>query len=374
MESCFESTMKTGETGRVYTATTRVHTIAPQSPDATTIHEAANTLLAGGLVAFPTETVYGLGANALDADAISRIFSAKERPANDPIIAHVCSLNQLDQVAVNVPELARQLAAAFWPGPLTLVLQRGDNIPANISAGRDTLAVRMPDHPVALALIQAAGVPVAAPSANRFARPSATTAQHVLDDLAGRVDIVLDAGPTTIGLESTVLDLTQDTPVVLRPGGISLEQLRPFIPDVHLKSKHLHTTDEPGASPGMLLKHYSPRAEVLLFSGEVEAVIDHMRRTATSLIAQGKRVGLMTPDDERPCFDDLSAHVVTLGADLEQISHNLFTRMRDLDALGVDVILVRGFERRGLGTAIWDRLLRAAEGQVIEVGDSRYQA
>lgn len=325
-------------------------------------------LRAGGLVAFPTETVYGLGANATDAEAVSRIFSAKRRPATDPIIVHIAETRQLNEVARNVPPLARELAARFWPGPLTLVLERGASIPANVSAGRPTVAVRMPSHPVARALIQAAGLPVAAPSANTFSRPSATSAQHVLEDLNGHVDIILDGGATPIGVESTVLDLTGESPVVLRPGGVSLEMLSSVIPGITWQPHYLQT-DEDAASPGQMVKHYSPRAPVRLFDGNRAAVIEQMQQTALDETAQGHKVGVLLVDEDRASFDRLPLEIVSLGSenDPEQISARLFAALRELDRRGVDAILVRGIVREGLGAAIWDRLVRAAEGRVIEV-------
>src|SRR5262245_22416754 len=198
---------------------TKIIIVNPVAPEPAVIQQAASVIRAGGLVAFPTETVYGLGANALDATAVARIFAAKGRPASDPLIVHIAAFAQLDDIAEQIPPLARELAAAFWPGPLTLVLRRRSIVPANVSAGRETVAVRMPAHPVALALCGAAGVPIAAPSANLFTRTSPTEAEHVLEDLAGRIDLLLDGGPTPIGLESTVLDLTQSPPALLRPGG-----------------------------------------------------------------------------------------------------------------------------------------------------------
>jgi L-threonylcarbamoyladenylate synthase len=321
---------------------------------------------AGGLVAFPTETVYGLGANALDAAAVDHIFSAKGRPASDPIIVHVHDQNQLHQVARAIPDLAFELAGRFWPGPLTLVLWRHPDLPANISAGRDTVAVRMPSHPVALALLQMAGVPIAAPSANRFSRPSATSAQHVAEDLIGHVDIILDGGPASIGLESTILDLTKSSPEVLRPGGISLEALQALIPRIHFLPKHLQADDPGIAAPGMLIKHYSPRAELRLFDGSLASVLRAMQSNARELLASGKHVGVLTLDSERYYFDGIPVEIFLLGADLESISHSLFEGMRELDRAGVDVILVRNVEHSGLGLALRDRLLRAAEGRVIE--------
>jgi L-threonylcarbamoyladenylate synthase len=351
-----------------YSATTHVYPVDPDHPDSTAIEQAAAVLRAGGLVAFPTETVYGLGANALDADAVSRIFSAKARPGSDPIIVHIAVLEQLESVAQDIPLLARTLAARFWPGALTLVLRRGASVPPNVSAGRPTVAVRMPSHPVARALIQASGLPVAAPSANTFSRPSATTAQHVFDDLKGHVDIILDGGPTPIGVESTVLDLTGETPVVLRPGGVSLEMLAQVVPGITWQPKYLHT-DEAAVSPGQMTKHYSPRATVLLFDGEANAVIDHMLQAARDEIERGNSVGVLTAEEARQRFQALPVEVVSLGssAHLEQISARLFAALRDLDRRGVEVILVHGFGREGLGAAIWDRLVRAAEGRVIQV-------
>ena len=351
-----------------YSTTTRLLKIDPQQPDAALIKQAADVLRSGGLVAFPTETVYGLGANATDAEAVNHIFSAKNRPASDPVIVHIGSVEQLEGVARDIPALARTLAARFWPGPLTLVLQRGEAIPANVSAGRASVAVRLPSHPVARALIQAAALPIAAPSANTFSRPSATSAQHVLEDLNSHVDIILDGGPTPIGVESTVLDLTGNTPVVLRPGGVSLEMLAQVIPEINWQPEYLHT-DESAVSPGQMLKHYSPRATVLLFDGEWSVVQQHMRQTATEQVRLGRRVGVLTVEEALDSFHSLPVEIVSLGSEgnPEQISANLFAALRDLDRRAVDVVLAHGIGRTGLGAAIWDRLVRAAEGRIIQM-------
>ncbi|HEY1013460.1 MAG TPA: L-threonylcarbamoyladenylate synthase, partial [Herpetosiphonaceae bacterium] len=288
---------------------TKVLRVDAARPEQGAIDEAAAALRRGGLVAFPTETVYGLGANALDAAAVGRIFAAKGRPAFDPLIVHLFSLAQLDEVAVAIPDRAWALARAFWPGPLTLVLQRHPALPEALAAGRTTVAVRMPNHPVAAALLRSADLPVAAPSANLFSRPSPTLASHVLDDLAGRIDLVLDGGPASIGLESTVLDLTQESPVVLRPGGITLEALRPSLPDVTLATKYLAVGDAAGApaSPGMLTKHYSPSAAVLLVSGPAAAVDERMRAELARLRAAGDAVGVMAPADEQAAWEAAGA-------------------------------------------------------------------
>lgn len=351
-----------------YTADTRIVEVDPHSSNPAAIARAARLLKQGALVAFPTETVYGLGANALDADAVRHIYEAKGRPASDPLIVHIAALDQLEQVAENIPSIAHVLTDRFWPGPLTLVLRRSPAVPPIVSAGGPTVAVRMPRHPIALALLLTAGVPVAAPSANRFARPSPTTAQHVLDDLNGHVDLILDGGPTKVGVESTVLDLTGDRPMILRPGGVSLEALRDLIPTVQHVERYAGT-DETVVAPGMLLKHYSPRAELLLFDGPTGAVIEAMRTRAQSLIASGKRVGLMLLDDEAGAFADLDAERIALGssADLDHVARMLFAALRDLDGRGVDAILTHTLPRTGVGLAIGDRLLRAAEGRVIHV-------
>ena len=345
--------------------------VDPIAPDMAAIQQAAAILLRGGLVAFPTETVYGLGANALDAAAVQRIFVAKGRPASDPLIVHIAALDQLNRVAVNVPALAHILAQAFWPGPLTLVLKRRAVIPASVSAGRDTVAVRIPDHAVPLALARAAGVPIAAPSANLFTRPSPTTAAHVLEDLDRRIDLLLDGGPTPIGLESTVLDLTSARPELLRPGGVPIEVLRQYIPDLSFTPRYIEHDSVAPASPGMMLKHYSPRAELLLFAGTPERARARMRQVALAAIQRGERVGVMLPNEEIGAFDDLALMIIPLGPrdDMSQIGRRIFASMRELDRQGVERILVRGVERTGIGLAIWDRLVRAAEGRVIDADD-----
>ncbi|PJF29419.1 MAG: threonylcarbamoyl-AMP synthase [Phototrophicales bacterium] len=352
-----------------YFAKTRILQVNPNQPDDENIQIAAHIIRDGGLVAFPTETVYGLGANALDGDALDRIYQAKERPASDPIIAHIAHIDQLHQLAIHVPlHLVTPLAERFWPGALTLVLHRAPHVPPNIATGLNTIAVRMPAHPIARALIIASGVPIAAPSANTFTRPSATTAQHVLEDLQDRVDVVLDGGETTIGLESTVLDLTNpQTPMILRPGGVLLDELRAILPNVQLAPRYLKT-DEVTSSPGQMLKHYSPRAKIKLFAGPLYSMLLAMKETAQLHINKGEKVGLLIANED--CHHLASCGIIQpLGKrdDLKTISHNLFAGMRYLDSQKVDVILTRDFGRSGLGAALWDRLLRAAEGRVIDV-------
>ncbi len=347
-----------------YITTTTTHTIEPTNPDPAIIQHASDVLHAGGLVAFPTETVYGLGANALDETAVAKIFRAKGRPSNDPIIVHIAEVNQLSQIAIDIPDIVSTLTERFWAGALTLVLKRHPNIPLNITAGMESVAVRMPDHLVALALLRQSGLPIGAPSANTFSRPSPTQASHVLDDLDGHVDVVLDGGSTTIGVESTILSLIADVPTVLRPGGVSLEALREVLPDVVYHPKYLAEDVKSAPSPGTLLKHYSPTADVILFRGEnSEHVWSAMRAEAQ----KHNTVGVMTLDNDAHQFDELDVIIARLGRTVDEAALNLFSALRDLDKQGVDVILVRAPDKTGLGLAVWDRLVRASIGQVVEV-------
>lgn len=348
-----------------YKAKTVILHIDPAAPDADTIARAAAVIRAGGLVAFPTETVYGLGANALDAEAVERIFLAKRRPANDPLITHIAGVRDMYRLAKTVPAYATLLAEAFWPGPLTMVMARGEAVPDNVSSGLPTVAVRMPIHPVARALIDAAGTPIAAPSANTFTRPSATTAAHVLEDLYGRVDVVIDGGPTPLGLESTVIDLTVNPPVVLRPGGVVLEDLRRVIPDVTLAPRFV-SEGETANAPGQMLRHYAPRAKLMLYEGPAAPVRAAIADTALRYIASGRRVGILTGNEDAALYTQTGARIISLGDsdDHAAIGRVLFGALRALDGQGVDVILAPMFDAGGLGAAIRDRLLRAAEGNV----------
>ena len=336
--------------------------------DAAAVARAAAVIRAGGLVAFPTETVYGLGAHALDDEAVARIFAAKGRPASDPVIVHVADARALNDLASFVPARAARLAAAFWPGPLTMIVPKSAAVPSRVTAGGPTVAVRVPAHPVALALLRAAGVPIAAPSANRFSRPSPTRAADVLEDLGDVVDVVLDGGSTTHGVESTVLDLTSEPPRVLRPGAVTLDALQTVDPDVVARETVVRDSATPLTAPGTLLKHYSPRAEVRLWTGAPDRVRASLREDARAQVAAGRRVGALLTDEDRYVMDGLVVTIVSLGAEDRpaDAAARLFAGMRDLDHAGVDVVLVRDPGREGLGLTLWDRLYRAAEGRVLE--------
>jgi L-threonylcarbamoyladenylate synthase len=330
---------------------TLVLPVDPTAPDAGTIARAAACLRAGGLVAFPTETVYGLGAHALDAAAVARLFEAKGRPANDPLIVHIARFDRIDALVSHVPAGARDLAARFWPGPLTLVLPRRDIVPSSVTAGLPTVAIRIPSHPVARALLEAADVPVAAPSANLFSRPSPTRASHVRDDLHGRIDMILDAGPTEVGVESTVLDLSSGTPTVLRPGAVGVEALRAVIGSVRVRDAHVSSADTAAMpSPGLLSKHYSPRAPLTLYEGDPDRAWARLNADADAARAAGRRIGIV----------DFAASAAADAAS------RLFATLRELDASGVEAIFVRGVATTdGLGLAVQDRLRRAAAGRIV---------
>ena len=348
------------------TTVVRVH---PSSPDPGAIAAAADVLRRGGLVAFPTETVYGLGAHALDRDAVRRVFAAKGRPAQDPLIVHVADVAAVHPLVIAPSGMFEPLAARFWPGPLTIVLRRAPQVPDEVTAGLDTVAVRVPAHPVARALLAAAAVPVAAPSANLFSRPSPTRADHVLQDLGGRIDMVVDGGPTTVGVESTVLDLSREHPLVLRPGAVTLEMLRAVIEDVELVANAIVPDDGVMRSPGLLTKHYSPRAPMTLYSGDHARVLARIAADAREALGQGERVGILAADGDRAQLPD-AAHVVTVGPsdDLPSVASRLYAALRELDAAQVDRILARGFgSADGLGVAIADRLRRAAGGRMVVV-------
>jgi L-threonylcarbamoyladenylate synthase len=329
---------------------------------------AAACLRRGGLVAFPTETVYGLGAHALDRAAVRRIFETKGRPSNDPVIVHVASLQHVAPLVAHVPAAVEALAARFWPGPLTIVLPRARIVPDEVTAGLDTVAVRVPAHPVALALLRAAGVPVAAPSANLFSRPSPTCAAHVLEDLDGRFDLLVDGGDTTVGVESTVLDLSGAVPTILRPGAVTLAMLRTLLPDVRLRDAPAPAAGTALPSPGLLERHYSPRAALTVYEGDAAAALAQVHREAAAAVADGRTAGLLLANDDAAPAQDAGVRVVRLGAahDHSAVAAALYAALRSLDAAGVDVMFARPFGGDdGLGLAIRDRLRRAAAGHVI---------
>ncbi len=350
---------------------TRVLSIHPEEPDAALIEEAAELLRKGELVVFPTETVYGLGADATQTQAVERIFTAKGRPFSDPLIVHIADRDEWQSLVSTIPPVALQLAQAFWPGPLTLILPASQKVPKLITAGLPNVAVRMPAHPVALALIRAARTPIAAPSANRFMHVSPTTAQHALTDLNGSVPLILDAGPSKVGVESTVLDLSTDMPTILRPGGISLEALRTVVPDVQASQQREMNAFQVGqhekaqASPGQMAIHYAPTMPTFLFEGSIEQMRTTMLAEIRRRQSQGERVGTLIADEDMTTFQETGALLYSLGSTPEQIATRLFAGLRTLEEAGVQVILCRSFPQKGIGMAVRDRLLKAAGGKIF---------
>jgi L-threonylcarbamoyladenylate synthase len=338
--------------------------------DVKSIRVAADFIRQGGLVAFPTETVYGLGADALNSSAVLALFEAKRRPLDNPPIVHVGDAMAVHSLVKEVKPDAEMLMRRFWPGPLTLIFERSSVVPDVTVAGLGTIAIRMPNHSVALALIRESRCPIAAPSANLAGRPSPTCAEHVLADLDGRIDAVLDAGPTRVGVESTVLDLTVDPPQVLRPGGTPYEVLKSVLGGVELNP--IVVADralpvEKARSPGVKHKHYAPNADVIVVEGDLAAVAAKIRELIHSYTLSGKRVGVLATDET---VHGYRADVVkSLGSrsDLAAVARNLFRLLREFDSDRVDVILAEGLPSEGLGLAVMNRLRRASGYNILRV-------
>lgn len=335
------------------------------------IERVAGILKEGGIVAFPTETVYGLGADGFNPEAVGKVFAAKGRPADKALIMHLSGPEMLGLVVADVPVAARALIEAFWPGPLTLVLKKTARVPAIVTAGRDGVAVRCPAHPVAISLIHAVGGPLAAPSANRSGRPSPTTAEDVLEDMAGRIDAVLDGGPTGIGMESTVVDMIVSPPAILRPGGIPVEQLARFLPGLRLPPDLGTDAAQVRPAPGTSSRHCAPRARLVLVEGtDMERVVEEVRRRAELYARDGSRVALLATAETAGAYYGLgpAVRVVEVGTrqDLASVAGALFRTLRSVDREGVRFVLAEGFPDEGLGTAIMHRLRRASE-EVVTV-------
>jgi len=348
---------------------TLVLKVDSQEPEIEKILIAADFIKKGGLVAFPTETVYGLGADALNPKAVLALFEAKKRPLDNPPIVHVGNPKDVYKLATEIPPKAERLIKAFWPGPLTLIFKRSKIVPDVTVAGLDTIAVRMPRHNVALALLRKSNRPIAAPSANLAGKPSPTSAKHVLDDLHGRIDAVLDAGPTSIGVESTVLDITVDPPQILRPGGTPYEVLKKILGRVELHPVAVADKELPierARSPGVKHKHYAPNAEVIVVEGEVSAVIGKVKELAEFYMRESNRVGVLATDETAGYY---RADVVkSLGSrsDLTVIAKNLFGLLREFDSEKVSVIIAEGIPLEGLGLAVMNRLRKASGYKIVK--------
>jgi L-threonylcarbamoyladenylate synthase len=348
---------------------TLVLKVNPQKPDIEKVRVAANIIRKGGLVAFPTETVYGLGADAMNPKAVLALFEAKKRPLDNPPIIHVENANDVYRLAKQVPPKAKRLMKEFWPGPLTLVFKRSETVPAVTVAGLDTIAVRMPQHAVALALIKESNRSIAAPSANLAGKPSPTSAKHVFDDLNGRIDAILDGGPTYIGVESTVLDLSVDPPLVLRPGGTPLEALKKILGDVKLHPfvvAEKELSIEKARSPGMRHKHYAPNAEVIVVEGAIPAILAKVKELAESYRLKGAKVGVLATDETVAAYRAVGVKSLGSRFNLEVVAQNLFSLLREFDAEGVDVIIAEGVPTEGLGLAVMNRLRKASGYNIVK--------
>ncbi len=323
---------------------------------------ACRLLQEGSLVAIPTETVYGLGADALNPKAVERIFQVKGRPADNPLIVHVGSLEQVETLAAEIPGRAVRLARHFWPGPLTLVLPKLDRVPDITTAGLSSVAIRMPAHPLALKLIDVSGLSIAAPSANLSGRPSPTRAEHVLEDLAGRIEAVLDGGPCPVGVESTVLSLLAEPPVLLRPGGVTLEQLEAALEEriIDGTAPLDHGEISKPLSPGMKYRHYATEAPLYLVEGQGERQLKQMLGLCEGFQVQGRKVGLLVTDETVPFFPRLLVESLGSRNNPPAAAAQLFQALRRLDARGAEVIIAEGLEDRDLGRAVMNRLRKAA--------------
>lgn len=350
------------KTGVEQLETKRIRVENPKQVREEELLEAAAILRQGGLVAFPTETVYGLGANALDEEAARKIYEAKGRPSDNPLIAHISRRSELDPLVEEVPEAAKKLMERYWPGPLTLIFKKKAAVPYGTTGGLDSVAVRMPSDPVANTLIRLAGVPVAAPSANRSGRPSPTTADHVRQDMEGRIDMIVDGGPVGIGLESTIVDVTGPVPTVLRPGAVTMEMLRETLGEVDIDPAILGPMKEgvrPKA-PGMKYRHYAPKADMILVEGEMESVVRAINQMAREALKEKKRVGIICTDETRSCYPAGMVRSMGIRAREETVAHNLYAVLREFDDLEADVIFSESFPGDQMGQAIMNRLTKAA--------------
>ncbi len=346
---------------------TKVVQIDPVHPEEKKIEEAAAVIRGGGVVAFPTETVYGLGADALLPEGAKRIYEAKGRPSDNPLIVHIADWDALERIAREIPPQARALADAFWPGPLTMILPKSDAVPRETTGGLDTVAVRMPSHPVAQALIRTSGGYIAAPSANVSGRPSPTRAEHVIEDLDGRIPLVLDGGAVGIGIESTILDLTGETPQILRPGYITEEMIANVIGAVE-DDPALTVVDDTAhpKAPGMKYRHYAPRAQMTLVSGERQRVVDRINALAEENREQGIKTGVLCTAETAPQYTADFVRSIGSREDEEAVARQLYAALREFDAQGADRIYSECFSDLKIGKAVMNRLEKAAGHRIME--------
>lgn len=348
---------------------TSVVYIDKENIDIERLEKSARILKNGGTVTFPTETVYGLGANALDEDAVKKIFEAKGRPSDNPLIIHIARYEDIHKLIRELPEKAEKLINAFWPGPLTLIFKKASIVPKIVTGGLDTVAIRMPAHPIAKALIELSKVPVAAPSANISGKPSPTKETHVLKDLKGRVNSIICGGDVDVGVESTVVDITMDTPMILRPGGVTKERLEKIVGKIEIDPaiKNVESTKFKPKSPGMKYTHYSPNADVILINGQLHSMVNYIEELRQIKKNEGYKVGIMATDETKDKYKGGTIISVGKRASLETVAANLFRVLREFDEKDVDIILAEAFEEKDIGQAIMNRLMKAAGGNVLRV-------
>lgn len=348
---------------------TIIEKVDPGHIDTDVMKQAGKLIAEGELVAFPTETVYGLGGDALDPDASRKIYAAKGRPSDNPLIVHIADFDDMKRVAREVPEQAKKLADAFWPGPLTMIVWKSDAVPEATTGGMQTVAVRMPNHPVALELIRRSGCLIAAPSANTSGRPSPTEAQHVAEDLSGKIAMILDGGPVGIGIESTIIDLTEEKPMILRPGYITPEMLSEVLQEEVVIDPGIIAADDTRKpkAPGMKYKHYAPKAEMIIVDGAQDAVIHKINELTAAKRAEGKKVAVIATDETKDRYD--AQVILSMGkrADEDAIAQHLYKILRECDELDVGEIYSECFQTPRIGQAIMNRLLKAAGHTVIHV-------
>lgn len=342
--------------------------VSPSSMNLSAIYRGGEILRKGGLVAFPTETVYGLGGDALDARASEKIYSAKGRPSDNPLIVHIADMEHLEAIVENIPPKAKVLAEKFWPGPLTMIFSKNEKVPYETTGGLDSVAVRMPNHPVALALIKACDGYVAAPSANRSGRPSPTTAAHVIEDLGASIDMIIDGGMVGIGIESTIVDFTEEIPTILRPGYISQEMLEDCIGPVNMDRALLsEDSNIRPKAPGMKYRHYAPRAPLTIVEGEESAVIEEINRLAAEANEAGYKVGIIGTDESVDRYTAGAVKSIGKREEEASIALHLYEVLREFDQMEVSAIYSEAFHTPRMGQAIMNRLLKAAGHSVINI-------
>ena len=337
--------------------------------DMDAIKRAGDILKAGGLVAFPTETVYGLGGDALQKESSRKIYAAKGRPSDNPLIVHICRWEDIALIVQEIPEAAKKLTQAFWPGPLTMILKKSAAVPLETTGGLETVAIRMPENKIALALIAAAGGYIAAPSANTSGKPSPTCAAHVKEDLDGKIDMILDGGSVGIGLESTIVDLTDSAPTILRPGYITKKMLEEALSAPVETDRTILDANAKQApkAPGMKYRHYAPKGELTIVDGELQAVTEKIRALAEEMHRQGKRVGIICTDETKGQYEADCIESVGARCDEEAIARHLYAILRQFDSQNIECIYSEAFSDKGIGQAIMNRLLKAAGHHVLHV-------